>query len=247
MLTQSHAEGDHPMSSTDLFGPRQLTILSISSIKGGDVLLCCGDSTRDLATANIAKVTGSAYTHAALCLDSNTAVEATTHGVVISSVADLLACFDHIAVFRRPEPEYWNAPRLRALEHFARLLVAKGAAFNLRGLRSFERRRENHQRSMHDNLTNYFEGTFEPESLENKTRYFCSELVADCFRYAGLYTTAAAIIYQSNVIAPVTLGRDVTFGYLFGFLCEDAAQEIPESDDFYRESTLSEIFCGDDP
>lgn len=74
--------------------------------------MCCGDSTRDAITADIAKVTSSAYTHAALCPDANTAVEATTDGVMIGSVAELVAYFDHIAVFRRPESEYWNAPRL---------------------------------------------------------------------------------------------------------------------------------------
>ncbi len=52
----------------------------------------------------------------------------------------------------------------------------------------------------------------------DKSRYFCSELVADCFVITGFVEPSAAVVYKPNATSPGALGRDPTFGIFVDIL-----------------------------
>ena len=82
----------------------QNKVVSIESLRAGDVLLCYKDSKIDPVGKKITKETDSEYTHAAICIDEITAAESlTSSGVSKNSIKELVFRYDHVAVFRQPD------------------------------------------------------------------------------------------------------------------------------------------------
>ena len=81
-----------------------MKIMDIGEIRAGDVLLCYKDAKFDLVGKGITSVTGSDYTHAAICTSSSAAAEARVSGGVSKiEIKDLVKRYDHVAVFRQPD------------------------------------------------------------------------------------------------------------------------------------------------
>lgn len=219
----------------------EVKMVSINHLRAGDVLLCFKDAKFDPAGAAITHVTNSDYTHAAICTDPLTAAEATVfEGVVKVKVFDLVKRYDHVAVFRQPDA--WRHPeRIRALNTFIDCITASGAKYNLRDVVTFKRRNEVHQLSLTEQLHAFFNGTYAPP-LTEKGRYFCSELVADCFVVTGFIAPSAAVVYRSDTTSPGALGRDPTFGTFYGYVSVKPNYSVPPTDEFFNTATFNEIF-----
>ncbi|NTU50516.1 MAG: hypothetical protein HGA87_06550 [Desulfobulbaceae bacterium] len=221
-----------------------MKMVSISELRAGDVLLCYKDAKLDLVGKGITQVTKSEYTHAAICIDSCTVAESMPFcGVSKVKVLDLVKRYDHVAVFRQPDA--WNPPeRIKAMNTFIDSIIASGAKYNLRDVATFKMRSDVHQLSLTDQLYAFFNGTLIPAPVE-KGSYFCSELVANCFVVTGFIEPSAAIVYKSNVMSPGALGRDATFGTFYGYVSVTPNYSVPVTDEFYNETTFSEIFGND--
>jgi len=218
-----------------------MAMVSINELRAGDVLLGYKDSKLNPVGKCISHITDSKYTHAAICIDSCTAAESTpAAGVTKTNLHDFVERYDHIAAFRQPDA--WQPPtRVQALNAFINSVIASRAKYNLREVVSFKKRSEVHQLSLTDQLHAFFAGNLAPAPVE-KGRYFCSELVADCFVATGFIDPSAAVVYKSNVTSPGSLGRDPTFGTFLGYVSVVPNYSVPDSDEFLNTSTFSEIF-----
>jgi hypothetical protein len=223
---------------------KEMKMVSITELRAGDVLLCYKDAKFDPAGKGITHVTNSEYTHAAICIDYCIAAESTVFGGVVKvKVKDLVKRYDHVAVFRQPDA--WRpSERVQAMNAFIDSVIASGAKYNLRDVATFKKRNEIHQLSLTEQLHAFFNVTHVPAPAE-KGRYFCSELVANCFVVTGFIEPSAAVIYKSNVTSPGALGRDATFGTFYGYVSVTPNYSVPATDEFFNESTFNEIFGND--
>jgi len=218
-----------------------MKMMLASELRAGDVLLCYKDAKIDPVGKGITRVTNSEYTHAAICISSSIAAEATVLGGVSKvEIENLIKRYDHVAVFRQPDA--WRPPeRVQAMNAFIDSIVASGAKYNLRDVATFKKRNEVHQLSLTDQLHAYFNGTYAPAPVE-KGSYFCSELVASCFVVTGFIDPSAAVVYKSDVTSPGALGRDPTFGTFCGYVSTVPNYSVPATDEFINRSTFNDIF-----
>ncbi|MFW9440483.1 YiiX/YebB-like N1pC/P60 family cysteine hydrolase [Xanthomonas euvesicatoria] len=207
-------------------------------MRAGDVLLCYKDAKIDPVGKGITHVTDSEYTHAAICISSSVAAEATVSAGVAK--VQLESLNDHVAVFRQPDA--WKpASRIQVMNEFIDYIVASEAKYNLRDVVTFKNRRKFHQLSISEQLHAFFNGTYVPSPIE-KGRYFCSELVVSCFVITGFIDASAEVLYKPNVISPGALGRDSTFGTFLGYVSCKPNYSIPAADEFINYATLDQIF-----
>jgi hypothetical protein len=212
--------------------------VAMDNIEAGDVLLCFkADKTPSERT--ISRMTGSGYTHAAICVGDGLAAGSSESGFEVEPLRDLIGFFDHVAVFRQADA--WSPRRKRALRLFADKLLAEAARYpGVEVLRHFKKTKQAHEGSLHEQLTMFFEGTLEPTSQE-KGEYFCSEFVAACFIYVGYIEPSAAVIFNPKAISPGDLGKDAVWGTFVGYISALDDYEVPAEDEFYNHTTFSEI------
>ncbi len=215
--------------------------VSISELRAGDVLLCYGGAKFNPIGKAISHVTNSEYTHAAICIDSCTAAESTVLGGVAKAKAqDIVKRYDHVAVFRQPDA--WEpSERVRAMNAFIDSIIASKAKYNLHGVIAYIKEHRDHQLSLTEQLHAFFAGKPSPK-LTEKSNYFCSELVADCFVATGFIAPSAAVVYKPEYTSPGALGRDVTFGTFYGYVSAVTNYSVPATDEFFNAPTFCEIF-----
>ncbi len=220
--------------------PYNNKIVSINSLKAGDVLLCYIKKKVDPVGKKITKETDSDYVHAAICIDSTAAAESiVSSGVQKVPLRNIVCRYDHVAVFRQPDA--WSQSRVTALNFFIDTIIKSGAKYNLSGVAKFRKRKELHDKTIQEQLEAFFKGQTTPDpSL--KGQYFCSELVADCFVATEFIQPSAAVHYRSSTTSPGALGRDPTFGTFYGYLACAKNYQVPDSDEFINTTTYSEIY-----
>ena len=214
----------------------QSKIIGHQQLRPGDILLCPG---HDKLASAIASCTKSRYTHAAICYSATEAVESVGAGVRKLPILTLVARYPRVAVFRSPIA--WNPSRVGKLRQFLDLIIGTRARYNFKAVMSFVKRRQEHNRSLHSKISQFFNGNLMPRPYR-KGRYFCSELIVDCFIAVGFITPGAAIAYQSDTFSPGDIGRDGTFGAFVGYLQSTPSGNIPEDDEFYHNPTFAEIW-----
>jgi hypothetical protein len=215
--------------------------IPIDRLRAGDVLLCYKEENHKIVGNTIRAVTKSKYTHAAICISTNTAAEATPlSGVSKIEIVTLLQRYDHIAVFRQPDA-WGSSHSIQALIKFIETIVNSKAKYNFIGAALFKRRSTNHNNSLNVMLNEYFKGKYKPSSPLKK-KYFCSELIVDCFVISSFIHESAAVIYKSNSTSPAALGRDYTFGTFFGYISSKQNYIVPKTDEFFNFPTFDQIY-----
>ncbi|NTV06175.1 MAG: hypothetical protein HGA59_06680 [Chlorobiaceae bacterium] len=131
--------------------------------------------------------------------------------------------------------------RVEALRRFIASRTAYGARYNFSGVVQFIQRKKDYDQTLSEQLYSFFNEEFSPSS-PIKRKYFCSELVVDCFVAIGHILPRAAVLYNSKVISPGALGRDPTFGTFYGYVTCVADYKVPETDEFFYKTTFNEIF-----
>ena len=219
---------------------KMLELLPVRSLCAGDILLCYNDRKSDVIGYAIDKVTGSRYAHAAIYLGKGLVLESTViEGVAEIRVQDFLKRYEHIAVFRQPDA--WNGENLELLSKFSKKVLESGAKYNLSGVAKYVRVETKHQKNVMRELELFFVGKSVPLPTLKK-KYFCSELVVDCFVAVGFIMPSTAIFYRSDTFSPVKLANDATFGTFVGYASCNKDHEISEDDEFYNRATFKEIF-----
>ena len=210
--------------------------IDITRLKSGDVILCGGD---DKISQKIQGKTDSQYSHAAICHDERSAVEAGIEGIVRTQIHDVVARYEYVAVFRNPFA--WDSRRVGILKVFLDEVVSSKKRYNFRALPKFKKRKEDHEITLFSQLENFFEGSLEPIDPAKKS-YFCSELVVDCFRVTNFIEPSAAVQFRSDIVAPGDLGRSGVFGTFLGYIRGLDGFDVPEEDEFYHDATFDEIY-----
>lgn len=214
--------------------------IDINSLISGDIILCFNDNEKDIISLAIKKVTGSYYTHAAICLDNYYAAESVNKGVHKLLIKDIIVRYKHVAIFRQPNA--WNEDRVKLLNLFVDDIIRNKANYNTTDVLKFIKNNREHNKTVHDKLDKYFEGKLKPDDSK-KSKYFCSELVVNCLIKTGFIDPSATIIYKGNTFSPIDIGKDPTFGTFFGYVSLKKDFTIPKDDEFYNVPTFNEIFC----
>ncbi len=219
-----------------------MAMREISEIRAGDVLLCCKRRKLNVFGNGIARITHSDYTHAAICIDTSTAAESRLRGGVKKiGLKTLVGRYDHVAVFRQPDA--WRSEgATEALSAFIDGVISSRAKYNWKDLIFFRRKVDAHRMTLTDQLHAFFAEESRGRAEPRKQRYFCSELVTDCFIAAGFIDDSAAVMYRSNVTSPGALGRDPTYGTFFGYVSSAKNHAVSSADEFYHHATVDEIF-----
>ncbi len=211
-------------------------ILDPKLIRAGDVLLCYGEGKKG---NKITKKTNSDYSHAAICYSAGEVVESGGGFVQKVPLAEVVSHYSHVAVFRNYVA--WSSQKVAAMNIFLDNVIASKCKYNMIGVLKFVRNKEEHELTLPEKIEAYFRGSHEPDSF-SKEKYFCSELVADCFAASGFLDPSAAVVFKSDTYAPGDLGREVTFGTFVGYLTFGDASDIPEDDEFINNPTFTEIY-----
>ncbi len=221
-------------------------IRKASCLKIGDVLLCHTETSSSVVARKIESVTGSEYCHAAIYYGDGMVAESVVKngvksgGIGKTSITDLVNRYDHVTVLRQPDA-WISEDRKQSLQLFIDHVISSNAKYNFSGIWNFAAKKSEHEASIQDKLTAFFSDELQPKSPE-KHSYFCSEFVADCFIAVGFIDPSAAILYQSDTYSPGDLGTDPTFGTFWGYLPARDNYEVPNTDYFYHQTTVDEIF-----
>ncbi|MGQ0599021.1 hypothetical protein [Aquabacterium sp.] len=166
------------------------------------------------------------YSHVAICLSGNRILEASS-SVKISTVADLLVTYDHIAVLR--DERLWGADQLVLLEEFAHAHVGK--PFNFRGMKRLPEKKKMHADSVMQEIEDYFAGKKMPRVMDS---FFCSQLIAESFIHAGIIHESAAVPLAPVTTSPKTISEDLIYGQFVGYLRLRDGYILPPDDRFRR-------------
>ena len=211
-------------------------ILNIDDVTPGDVLLCRSGS---FDGGDIPEVTGSKYTHAAICVRPHWVAEASGRHVKVTQIENLLETYNHIAVLH--QPDYWSPSRVEKLLLFIDAALKRRAKFNCYGVRNFVEQKAHHQENLNNKLYGFFEQS-QPSPNAERDSYFCSELVAAAHVAVGIIEPSAAVVYDPSILAPGELANDFTFGIFTGYLIPYPEYNIPEDDEFRLAPFVHEIF-----
>ncbi|MBL5862160.1 hypothetical protein JBO49_16265 [Serratia fonticola] len=219
---------------------------NINDLKSGDVILCYCNPNNSIVAEGIYKVTASEYCHAAIYYGDSLAAESMAKDGIKKGkigkvrIQDLISRYEHVAVLRQPDA-WVGSDRINALKLFIDKVVENEAKYNFKGVLSFKSRKELHEENIHEKLESFFNNLTAPASPE-KSSYFCSEFVSDCFIAVGFIDPSAAVLFQSDTYSPGDLGKEPAFGTFWGYLAKDNNYVVPESDYYYRVSTYDAIF-----
>jgi len=210
-------------------------IIDISELKPGDLLLCVMSGN---TAQQVEQATGSKYTHAGICYDSEQVVHMTLRGIRKHSASQLLNSSQYIAIFRNPY--IWSPERLQAFRQFLDDALANRRRYDMHAAETFEFRRDEHRLNLLAKLYDHFENGLSPDN-HNKLQYICSDLVVAAFVEIGFIQPSAAIVYKGDAYSAGDLGRDPTFGFFVGYLKPEGTEGIPVDDEFANKVTLGDL------
>lgn len=196
-------------------------------------------------TRDIRKETGSKYTHAAICYDSESLVHAAKIWAPVKKVGlrDLVTSCKYAAAFRSSWA--FGGDRVNKLQCFLDRIVKEKAGYNFWGAFRYKVRKEEHLRTLQERLEAHLNGQGTP-ALSDKKSYFCSELVGASLCAIGAIQPSAAVLYNPTTASPADLGNDPTYGDFVGYLVPSDGTEIPNDDEFYGKSPLPRELGGID-
>jgi hypothetical protein len=205
-------------------------IIKLSDLEAGDILLCVG---QDEIAAKVTEITGSKYTHAAICYSADEVADISDR-VEKTPACDFINGFSYVAVFRGPN--FWMTGRLEVLRSFIDAKVNSDIKYDWRAALSLRDGQRTHQFELFTKLTEHFTNGLSADT-HDKTKYICSEIVVATLIAVGMWDEAMAIALKGNTIHPGNMGHNPTFGYIVGFLRADPGTVLPEDDEFARSMT----------
>jgi hypothetical protein len=158
----------------------------------------------------------------------------TRSGVTISALTELTKDILFIAVLRS-QVGFTN-DRQRKLLDFVNLVASKKKGYDFVAAITFPKRSADYFETQLDFIRENY-GKFKSPDEFAEQRFFCSAFVVACLAVAGIIGEEAQVAYQPEHFSPGHLHRDVTFGWLLGFLVLDGGGPVPEDDPVLTEAT----------
>lgn len=218
-------------------------LLDVADLQVGDVLLCW-PANPDFVQRRIQAATNSGYVHAAIVLSTvpHYAAEVGLRDGVVArralartALADLVRKYAHITVLRLPG--LWDPSACLALRSFVARRLGRTRYRPLKVL-SVEVRARSRQSQHIPLLDKFFSTPTRPRT--QRTSFFCSDFVVECFMELGYLSPSAAVIYCSTDTSPGGLTVDNTFGFVAGYLAAERSYVIPSSDP-YKDATRYDV------
>jgi hypothetical protein len=214
---------------------QQPHIMPVESVQPGDVIFFYEPFVADEFGAK----TGFKYSHVGIGLGEGYFADAAAGGIEKTAIQTGVEEYSHAAVFRRIDG--WDREAISRLHRFVDDAISMKKPFNLIGMGRWEQRRKEHESNFMSKVEGYFAGTVKPPD-SNRRCYFCSEFVASIFIDVGFVHPSAAVLFDPAITSPAQL-RDGVYGFFSGYLVPYSGYEIPENDDFRRETPLHEILA----
>lgn len=204
-----------------------------SELQAGDILLYRTKKTSAIS-ALVRWRTSSPYSHAAIYLGSGQILEAVAPR--IRKTVLKVPRRGYIGVIRS---QYGFGPERREILHdFASQLVANKARYDLRGVLNFVGiRRDAYWKSIDAILA----GASDIKG-DQRTRYFCSALVARIWCVVGIADASAWHLFLRNLISPGGIVGDVNFGWFLGYLVP-SGMTVPDDDPLQRVTAWKDVLA----
>jgi hypothetical protein len=203
---------------------RPVSRLAESDLKPGDVLLFCNLAAKPHRLI-ISYATQSPYTHAAIFLgDGQIAHAVTAGGVNIEQL--VVDAGSYIGVLRSQLG--FTADRVQDVRDFIDLLIARKAKYDWSGAISLHPIYKKYFAKIVNNFTS---GNAAISSLDELSQrdHFCSALIVACWFVSGMLHNSTWGVYKPDSLSPGDLHRDVTFGWVLGYLIADGVN-VPNND-----------------
>ena len=200
-------------------------------LKPGDILLY-RTKKKSIVSSIIRWWTGSPYSHAAIYMGDGKILEALVPSIKINPLK--IQRGGYIGVIRsqlgfKPEHE-------KILHDFADQLVKNKARYDLRGVLQFI---GINSQIYQDNIKAILSGTANIRGDE-RTRYFCSALVARIWCIVGIAHESAWSLFLRDLISPGDIPGDVNFGWFLGYLIPPGTT-VPDDDPMQHGTIWSEV------
>lgn len=183
--------------------------ISVDDLQPGDILLY-RNGRKSIVSSLIRWWTRSPYSHAAIYLGNGEILEAISSGIKINRLK--LPRGGYIGVMRSQLG--FGIERQHILQDFAKQLVEQKARYDFRGVLQFVGPRS---QAYHDNISAILAGADSIRGNE-RTRYFCSALVARTWCIVGIADESAWSLFLRDLISPGDIPGNVNFGWFLGYL-----------------------------
>lgn len=198
--------------------------LSTTDLAAGDLLLCrsLGHKPHQHLISRISK---SPYTHAGIYLGDEKIAHSVTHGGVKIEALTVDAN-TYIGVLRSQMG--FTADRVDQMREFIDMLIARKTKYDWSAVVAFNQTRKRHFIDLMDNLRT---GNARISAMDEfKQRdYFCSALVVAIWCVCGILGESKWPIYNPDAFSPGDLHRDVSLGWVLGYLVADGVT-VPADD-----------------
>lgn len=190
-------------------------ILQPSDLRAGDILLY-RKGQPDMVSRRIEAATGSPYTHAAIHVGDGEVAEALPPGGVRKSTVQASIAWSRCVAVLRSQCGF-GQERVRRLDEFVRLVLARGRFYALGRVLGFERGSADFfERQMEIIAKDYGKVATAEEYAQRS--FFCSAFVVSCYAAVGIIGDTAQVAYEPDAHSPGHLADENTFGWLLGFL-----------------------------
>jgi hypothetical protein len=214
--------------------PRHVHAIDSDTLEGGDILLFRSGK-KSLASSVIRHWTKSPYSHAGIFLGNGEVLEAIVPRIKINPLK--IPRGGYVGVIRSQLG--FGVERQRVLCEFADQLVnINRARYDLRGVLQFVGiRSEEYKRNIaaiRSRAANI--------RGDEKTRYFCSALVARIWCIVGIMDESAWPLMMDHLIAPGDIAGDVNFGWFLGYLISPGTI-ISDEDPLQRGTVWNDVLA----
>lgn len=194
--------------------------IGVDELQPGDILLY-RNGRKSVVSSLIRRLTRSPYSHAAVYLGDGKILEAVISGIKINRLE--IPHGGYIGVMRSQMG--FGPERQQILQDFANQLVKNRAQYDLRGILQFV---GVHCQAYQQNIDAILAGAADIRG-DDRTRYFCSALVARTWCVVGIADESAWSLFLSDLISPGDIPGDVNFGWFLGYLIYPGTT-VPDDD-----------------
>ena len=210
-------------------------VIGTPLLRAGDVILSAGTGG---PSERVAEVTGSPYTHAAICCSDTDVADVISDGIRRVPSEEYVKPFKYHAVFRMIGG--WSPQRIELLQSFVDRVIANGCKYDWRSALNLMKNRQESEDTLHERLYGYLVGDVLEEPTAHQS-YFCSEFVASCFTISGMIHPCAAIVYQPDTFAAIHLARARVFGWFTGYITPEGTDAVPADDEFASWTSYTDL------
>lgn len=193
--------------------------ININEIKIADILLC-GPSISEKVNDIIQNTTDGTFIHCALYIGNDIIIDMTTKGIRRIKISNFIDNYSYIAIMRSQRVNL----NIDAVINFAKQKEKRKCKYNWIGailspIKEYNNIKWFYASMPHNTNYNLKKPNFNKKSFLLSERYFCSELIMDCFKAADDIDKYEKY-YKSDKWSPTGIAEDSMFSFM-GYLGDE--------------------------